>query len=121
MPNWKGIVGQSFSAEDFDAYVHTLHWTAWRPSFIVLHNTGSPTLGDRPQGLTKTHINNLEAFYRDSQKWSAGPHLFVDDLQIWAFTPLTVTGVHSPSWNSVAIGIEMLGNYEADDFATGRG
>jgi len=121
MANWKGIIGKSFSPEDFEDYCHTLHWNVWRPSFIVLHNTAIPSLADRPQGLTKKHIDNLEAFYRDSNKWSAGPHLFIDDLQIWVFTPLTVTGVHSPSWNSIALGIEMLGNYETESFEFGRG
>jgi N-acetylmuramoyl-L-alanine amidase len=121
MSNWKGIIGKSFSPEDFDNYCHTLHWNTWRPSFIVLHNTAIPSLADRPHGLTQTHINNLEAFFRDTNKWSAGPHLFIDDLQIWVFTPLTVTGVHSPSWNSIALGIEMLGNYETEPFDSGRG
>jgi hypothetical protein len=37
------------------------------------------------------------------------------------FTPLTVSGVHSPSWNKLAIGIEMLGDYNRDNFNTGRG
>jgi len=67
------------------------------------------------------HIHNLERYYRDDQKWSAGPHLFIDDRQIWVFTPLNVSGVHSPSWNKLAIGIEMLGDYENDDFESGRG
>jgi hypothetical protein len=118
---WKGIVAKSFSTADFDNYLHSLQWNTWRPSFIVLHNTAIPKLSDRPQGLTLAHIRGLEAFYRDVQKWSAGPHLFVDDLQIWAFTPLTMTGVHSPSWNSVAIGIEILGDYESEAFDSGRG
>ena len=118
---WKGIVGQSFSAQDFDSYCHSIQWTAWRPSFIVLHNTAIPNLAQRPNGLTKEHINGLESFYRDVQKWSAGPHLFVDDKQIWAFTPLNMSGVHSPSWNKIAIGIEMLGDYETEAFDSGRG
>jgi len=118
---WKGIVGKSFSPSAFDAYCHTLKWTTWRPSFIVLHNTGSPTLAQRPAGLTHDHILNLEAFYRDTQHWSAGPHLFVDDLQIWVFTPLTTSGVHSPSWNQVSFGIEMLGDYQSESFTSGRG
>lgn len=118
---WKGIVGQSFSAQDFDSYCHSIQWTSWRPSFIVLHNTAIPNLAQRPDGLTKDHINGLESFYRDVQKWSAGPHLFVDDKQIWAFTPLNMSGVHSPSWNQVAIGIEMLGDYETEAFDSGRG
>ena len=109
---WKPIVGQSFTATEFDQYCHTLKWDAWRPSFIVLHNTANPSLAQRPQGLTREHITNLEAYYR-GQNWSAGPHLFVDDSKIWCFTPLTVSGIHSPSWNKIALGIEMLGNYEA--------
>ena len=118
---WKGIVGVSFTPDDFDKYCHGLQWTAWRPSFIVLHNTGTPSLAQRPNGLTKQHILNLEHFYRDEQGWSAGPHLFVDDKQIWVFTPLTMSGVHSPSWNKIALGVEMLGNYATEAFDSGRG
>ena len=121
MPKWKGIVGRSFSVDDFDVYCRTLLWVAWRPTFIVLHNTATPSLAQRPNGLTHQHILNLEAFYRDTQHWSAGPHLFVDDRQIWVFTPLTVSGVHSPSWNSVALGVEMLGDYASEEFDSGRG
>lgn len=121
MANWKGIVGTPFSQEEFDSYCHGLQWVAWRPSFIVLHNTGSPSLAQRPGGLTLQHIKNLEAFYRDKNGWSAGPHLFIDDKQIWVFTPLTVSGVHSPSWNKVSLGMEMLGDYEREPFDSGRG
>ncbi len=121
MPNWKGIIAQKFSPEEFDIYCHQLHWTTWRPSFIVLHNTAIPTLAQRPNGLSLQHIKGLEVFYRDKQKWSAGPHLFIDDKKIWVFTPLTVSGIHSPSWNSIALGIEMLGDYLKESFTTGRG
>ena len=95
--------------------------TAWRPSFIVAHNTGVPSLAQRPNGLTQKHIANLEGFYRDTQKWNAGPHLFVDDRQIWAFTPLTLSGTHSLSFNKLALGIEMLGDFEKEAFDSGRG
>jgi hypothetical protein len=121
VPAWKKIIGKSFSAAEFDAYCHTLQWTAWRPSFIVLHNTATPSLAQRPNGLTPLHIANLEGFYRDRRGWSAGPHLFVDDRQIWVFTPLTMSGVHSPSWNKVALGLEMLGDYDKEPFDSGRG
>lgn len=120
-PNWKGIVGRDFSPADFDAYCHELQWTAWRPSFIVLHNTAAPSLAQRSNGLTEQHIKSLEEFYRDTQGWKAGPHLFIDDSKIWVFTPLTISGTHSPSWNKVALGFEMLGNYETESFSTGRG
>lgn len=121
MPQWKPIVGLSFDPLSFDIYCKSVTWTAWRPSFIVVHNTAVPNLGQRPKGLTRQHIDNLVSYYRDQQGWSAGPHLFVDDKQIWVFTPLTTTGRHSPSWNSVALGLEMLGNFNTDDFDSGRG
>jgi N-acetylmuramoyl-L-alanine amidase CwlA len=118
---WKGIVGKSFSPDGFDDYCHSLQWLAWRPQFIALHNTAVPSLAQRPKGLTKRHINNLVSYYRDEQGWKAGPHLFVDDKQIWVFTPLTVSGVHSPSWNKIALAIEMLGDYNKESFDSGRG
>jgi len=121
MAGWQEIVGESFSKDQFDAYCDGLKFDTWRPSFIVLHNTGAPSLADRPDGLTEKHLENLVGYYRDQLKWSAGPHLFVDDKQIWVFTPLTVPGVHSPSWNHVSLGLEMLGDYENEDFDNGRG
>lgn len=118
---WKGIVGQNFIPETFKEYVKSLTWDAWQPGFIVLHNTGEPNLANRPNGLIYQHILGLQSYYRDDQGWSGGPHLFIDDLQIWVFTPLTVPGVHSPSWNSLSLGIEMLGDYDTEDFDLGRG
>ena len=121
MPQWKPIVGLSFDAPGFDVYSKGLSWTSWRPSFIALHNTAIPSLAQRPNGLERKHIQNLVGYYRDTQKWSAGPHLFIDDRQIWVFTPLTTTGRHSPGFNSKAIGVEMLGNYATESFSSGRG
>jgi hypothetical protein len=118
---WKGIVGEAHNPEEFEKYCHKLEWTQWRPSFIVLHNTQIPSLAQRPNGLNENHIKLLEKYYRDDQKWSAGPHLFVDDKKIWVFTPLTMSGVHSPSWNKIALGVEMLGDYETESFDSGRG
>jgi len=121
MPGWKGIVGESFTPDAFDAYCHSLQWSAWRPTFVVLHNTAIPSLAQRPAGLTRRHLANLEAYYRDKQGWKAGPHLFIDDRQIWVFTPLTVSGTHSPSWNKLALGVEMLGDFASEAFTSGRG
>ncbi len=121
MASWKGVIGKGFSAAEFDQYCHTLSWTAWRPGFVVLHNTAVPSLAQRPSGFTKKHMDNFVSYYRDMQKWSAGPHLFIDDRKIWVFTPLTVSGVHSPSFNKIALGVEMLGDFEKEPFASGRG
>src|SRR5260370_20380121 len=54
-------------------------------------------------------------------KGSAGRHLFVDNHLIWAFTPLTTPGVHSPSWNGISWGVEMVGDYATEDFDQGLG
>ena len=121
MLTWKPIIGLSFQAASFKTYCQSLHWTSWRPSFIVLHNTAIPTLASCPNGITKTGIDGLVQYYRDQMNWSAGPHLFVDDRQIWVFTPLTTPGVHSPSWNAVSLGVEMLGDYQNEAFDSGRG
>ena len=61
---------------------------------------------------------NLESYYRDSMKWSAGPHLFIADDLVWVFTPLTVSGIHSPSWNFISWGVEMVGDFNREAFTS---
>lgn len=121
MPDWRGIVGTSFTPVEFNAYCRALRWDSWRPSFIVLHDTESLSLAQCPNGLTKDHIFKLESYYRDKLGWRAGPHVLVDDRQIWVFTPLNVAGAHSPSWNNISLGVAMLGDYDKESFHTGRG
>src|SRR5262245_36989965 len=116
MGDWKGIVGRSFTSKDFEQYVTTLNFGLWRPQFVVLHNTAQPKLSEWHSVPGSQRMKNLEDFYKNKQQWSAGPHLFVADDLIWAFTPLTVSGVHSPSWNSVAWGVEMVGDYNVEPF-----
>lgn len=116
MPTWKGIVGRSFKREDFAAYVGSLSFDAWRPQFVVVHNTSAPRLSQWHSTPGAQRMKNLEHYYADVQKWSAGPHLFIADDLIWVFTPLTTSGVHSPSWNGVSWGIEMVGEYEDEPF-----
>lgn len=118
---WTPIVNKAFTAGEFARYVDSLTWDLWKPTFIALHNTAVPSLSQRPDGFTPQSIKNLESYYRDQKKWSSGPHLFIDDKQIWVFTPLTRPGTHSPSWNGTAIGIEMLGDYAKESFNEGRG
>ena len=62
---------------------------------------------------------NLQSYYRDQMKWSAGPHLFVADDLIWVFTPLTTSGIHSPSWNAISWGVEIVGEYDDETFGGG--
>ena len=112
MPPWKGIVGQGFTSDGFTDYVKTLTFDDWRPQFVVLHNTGDPTFAQWHSVAPERRLAGLESYYRDDQQWSAGPHLFVADDKIWVFTPLTTSGVHSPSWNHVSWGVEIVGDYD---------
>lgn len=116
------IIGKAYSPRTFAAYVKGLGLgsAGWTPTFCVRHNTGAPTLAQRPEGLTAQHIANLKGYY-EGLGWHAGPHLFVDDRQIWVFSSLLHPGVHSPSWNSESFGIEQLGDFGPEDYNSGRG
>ena len=118
---WKGIISQGFSVEEFREYVNGLSWVDWVPDFITLHHTAVPSLAQRPNGFNQASMSGLTRYYRDELGWSAGPHLFVDDNLIWVFTPLTTPGVHAKSFNSQSLGLEMLGNYDVEEFDSGRG
>jgi hypothetical protein len=116
MPAWKGIVGRSFTAPDFIAYLATVTLSNWRPQFVVVHNTFIPKLSDWHTVPGAQRMQGLQTYYRDTQHWSAGPHLFVADDLIWAFTPLTTSGIHSPSWNHISWGVELVGDYDTEPF-----
>jgi N-acetylmuramoyl-L-alanine amidase len=116
------IVAKKFTPDEFDAYIAGAFKPQGWVKRIVLHNTGAPSLAQRPGGiLTAQHIDNLHTYYADTKKWSGGPHLFVDATGIWVFNPLDDPGVHSPSYNSSAWGVEMLGDYSRESFTTGLG
>jgi hypothetical protein len=117
MSTWKGIVGKGFKPQAFATYASSLTFATWRPQFVVLHNTAVPTFAEWHSVPGEQRMKNLERFYRDTQHWSAGPHLFVADDLIWAFTPLPTAGVHSPSWNSMSWGVEMVGDYNVEPFS----
>jgi hypothetical protein len=114
----------------------------------VLHHTANPdaswaplsadprTKWDRAEaGLSaeqvyakrRTRLDSIMAYYRDQLGWAKGPHLFIDDLYIWLFTPMRDVGVHAAQGNSYrdsggklhyAIGIEVVGYYEKTTWPT---
>ncbi|MCI0693339.1 N-acetylmuramoyl-L-alanine amidase [candidate division KSB1 bacterium] len=114
MAIWKGIIGEGFTPVDFDHYVRQLNFGNWRPQFVVLHNTFKPRFSEWHNITGRERMKNFEHYYRDEQRWSAGPHLFVADDLIWVFTPLITSGVHSPSWNRFSWGVEMVGDYDME-------
>jgi hypothetical protein len=66
-------------------------------------------------------MENLKDYYYEDMGWSAGPHAFVDGESIWVMTDFNVQGVHSPSWNGTRLGIEMVGDYDAESDESGMG
>jgi hypothetical protein len=116
------IVGEKFTPLEFEEYLkRRISPQAWVKR-IVLHNTAIPSIKQRPGGiLTANHISNLHTYYAKNQKWSGGPHLFIDAQGIWVFNPLMVPGVHSPSYNSSSWGVEMLGDFESENPNEGLG
>lgn len=107
--------------EEFDAYLRSLQG-GWRPSGMVLHNTGSPTLHQWWNSVPpEQRMANLISYYRDQMGWSAGPHAFVDGVSYWILTDFNVSGVHSPSYNASRLGIEMVGDYATESDESGMG
>lgn len=128
---WNDFVGKAYSRADFAAYVASLTWTAkvWNPQRpqmpkgIVLHNTAAPTLAQWAESGPKhaARIRNLRDFYEKQQHWHGGPHLFVSRDWITVFDGLLEHGTHSPSFNAGYFGIEMVGNYDIEEFDSGDG
>ena len=113
-------VGLVLDLAEFRRYVETLD-LSWARA-VCLHHTASPSLKDCPHGWKIQHMRNLAHYYGSELGWSAGPHLFTDEDQIYGLSPLSEPGVHARSFNSYSIGIEALGNYDSlDDPHSSRG
>src|SRR4051794_8247100 len=116
------VIGRSFAADEFEEYIGSLTFGAWRPRFVVVHNTSVP---DRetwdgwqtrnPPITDEKWGRNLTSYYSELG-WSGCPHLFVTPTSILAMNPLNSPGTHSPSWNSVSWGVETVGEFESDPF-----
>lgn len=113
-------VGKVWSNSSFKDYLKTVNKPSWVKT-VTLHHCASPSLAQRPVGLTIQHINNIASYYKNTLGWNRGPHLFIDENEIFGMTPLTIPGIHAVSFNSSSIGIEVLGNYDVEDPLSGRG
>lgn len=111
--------GKAWTLEDLQAALE--HASITWASSITFHHTAFPDLAMRPHGFKVQHLRNLRDYYENQKKWSAGPHLFIDEDQIWPMTPMARRGVHARSFNGSSIGIEVLGNYDLEDPKSGRG
>lgn len=124
-------VKKAFNLVQLKDYIDNLDFSKWKPSLIVWHNTSLPTIvqweksaeEDAKHSLIPgtTRINNLENYFENDQHWSSGPHAFVWQDVVWAFTPFNQKGTHSPSWNGISIGIEMIADFSIEDDENGFG
>jgi hypothetical protein len=117
---WQPIIGRGMTVDRMQNYIDGLQFLKWKPSFMVLHNTGAPTLAQWHKVSGETRMQNLQDYFR-GRGWSAGPHAFVADDLIWPFTPFTVPGVHSPSWNGTSLGVEMVADFATENPNAGAG
>lgn len=92
--------------------LRTNYWT----QKIVLHHTVKP-LPSAWHGWKS--MANLATYYRDTLRWSGGPHLFVcagapnpADNGIWQGSPINIQTTHSNLCNRDGIAIEVVGNYD---------
>lgn len=94
---------------------------SWKPTKLIVHNTGSPTLKQWHQVPGETRMKNLENYFKNERGWPSAPHCFVADDKFWPFTPFNRPGTHSPSWNGTSIGVEMVADFSTEDDDTGLG
>ncbi len=112
--------GKVWSPAEFPKYLANQRKPEWARG-VCLHHCSAPSLAQRPDGFKAQHLENLRGFYRDTKGWSAGPHAFTDEDQIWGLTPFQEKGTHAVSFNRSHLGIEVLGDYDSENPLQGRG
>ena len=120
---WNNFEGLARTREQTLARINALQWTDWRPQGITLHNTAAPTLAQWAETGPRhdARISNLQSYYENDKGWHAGPHWFVSRNWInWFSDPLR-PGVHSRCFNATRFGIEMVGDFDQEEFNSGDG
>ena len=120
---WNNFEGLARTREQTLERINALQWTDWRPQGITLHNTAAPTLEQWAETGPRhdARIRNLQCYYENDKGWHAGPHWFVSRNWInWFSDPLR-PGVHSRCFNATRFGIEMVGDFDQEEFNSGDG
>jgi hypothetical protein len=129
-----GFDGKAYTINEMRAKLAKLPAIVWARR-VVLHNTGVPDMKRTAEIGASKYVKNAGNYYRYAQydktgkrtkgPWSGGPHYFVAYAEpeplLFEGTPVTTPGVHSPSWNGFAIGIEMCADFAKDDPNSGPG
>lgn len=124
---WQNFDGKPYSREQFLTHLGQispgrLGWC----KFFTVHNTSSPSIAQWQSKIATPaqRIINLENYYEHSLGWHAGPHGFIPpskDVVLYGFTNFDVPGVHASCFNSASIGLEMVGDFDSEDFNSGLG
>ena len=142
-------IGKGLTGPEFAAYAQSYNFGSVPPDQLIIHNTYIPdaswapvsanqsTWWDRNEsGLTISQIyakrqQQLDAvmrYYRDTYGWDRGPHLFIDNIWIWLFTPMYDIGIHAKEGNSYrdgrghlhySLGIETVGHFATHGWPSG--
>lgn len=128
MATYSNYSGVTFNRKEVKAYIESiptkdLSWV----QFLVVHNTGAPSMAQHEA----TKDSNKDGQNEDDRmrnakpgyaKWQGrGPHFWVfktdptEDKDYGLGTPLPNKGVHSPSWNTTSIGVEMVADFDGTD------
>lgn len=127
------VVGALYTdGASFLKYLQELKWSAWRPRYVTVHHTASPSLAtwNGYQKATAKRgpisdlqwLRNLGVYYANPAydgkgrmikgAWNAGPHFFVTPKHIGVLTPPTKRGIHAASFNHNSWGVEIVGYYD---------
>lgn len=115
-------VGKVFpTAQGFLAYLDSIKFTGWKPSYVVVHHTGAPTLKNWQDWQTRKYpvsdaqwLKNLAAYYGNNLGWSSGPQFFFTPNNFCVLSPPERRGIHAASFNANSWGVEMVGNFDVE-------
>ena len=115
-------VGKVFpTAQGFLAYLDSIKFSGWKPSYVVVHHTGAPTLKNWQDWQTRKvpvtdaqWLKNLAAYYGNELRWSSGPQFFFTPNNFCVLSPPDRRGIHAASFNANSWGVEMVGNFDTE-------
>ena len=107
------IINRRLSLHEFRDYISSYDFGTQPADKLVIHHTWRPTV-DSWNG--ETTIQGLKRYY-EGKGWPVGPHLFIADDGIWLFSPMRDNGIHAGELNHRSIGIEVVGDYDAEEWS----
>jgi len=125
-------IGKCFpTIQTFLEYLESIQFGAWRPSYVVMHHTGSPNLKTWRDWQTRTKpvtdeqwMRNLAEYYGSPPPrgpsdgpWQRAPQFFFTPKNYCVLSLPTTRGTHAKSFNANSWGVECVGDFDSEDFA----